>query len=129
MGRFPRHIIKKTTEDLVSFQNNIFQMKHTENMPRNHLNSGISCWDVVFNLLIMQIMLKSLDLDKSLPKDDCLFGVSGVCRCQGPRWSPLSKLDMSLVCQSIRLLGVLMACPVRNQTQFLMSGCRLFQIY
>lgn len=26
-----RHIIKKTTEDLVSFQNNIFQMKHTEN--------------------------------------------------------------------------------------------------
>ena len=44
MGRFPRHIIKKKTEDLVSFQNNIFQMKHTESMPHSHLNSGISCW-------------------------------------------------------------------------------------
>lgn len=49
-------------------------------------------------------------------------------RCQSPRWSPLSKLDMSLVYQSIRLLGALMACPVRSQTQFFDGGCGLFQI-
>lgn len=80
MGRFPRHIIKKKTEDLVSVQNNIFQMKHTESMPHSHLNQVFHA-DVVFSLLIMQIMLKNMDLDKSSPKDDCLFGVSGVCRC------------------------------------------------